>query len=58
VGSVSTNIILLTPEGTLTEAMYLRTQGRPMQTIQEGMKTLRQKIGPNSSIGIPRRAAC
>jgi predicted CoA-substrate-specific enzyme activase len=50
VGSVSTNIILLTPEGTLTEAMYLRTQGRPMQTIQEGMKTLRQKIGPTAEI--------
>ncbi len=50
VGSVSTNIVLLTEEGTVTESMYLRTQGRPMQTIQEGMQALRLKIGPSAEI--------
>jgi predicted CoA-substrate-specific enzyme activase len=50
VGSVSTNIILLNEDGTLAESMYLRTQGRPMETIQEGMKVLRENIGPTAEI--------
>lgn len=50
VGSVSTNIILLSEDGTVAESMYLRTQGRPMETIQEGMKTLRSKIGASAEI--------
>lgn len=50
VGSVSTNIVLLTEDGTVSESMYLRTQGRPMQTIQEGMRALRLKIGPTAEI--------
>ena len=50
VGSVSTNIVLLRPDNTLKEALYLRTQGRPMQTIQEGIKLLRSKIGYSAEI--------
>lgn len=50
VGSVSTNIVLLTEDGMVTESMYLRTQGRPMQTIQDGMRALRLKIGPSAEI--------
>jgi predicted CoA-substrate-specific enzyme activase len=50
VGSVSTNIVLIREDGTVVESMYLRTQGRPMQTIQEGMKSLREKIGNSAEI--------
>jgi predicted CoA-substrate-specific enzyme activase len=50
VGSVSTNIVLLGEDDTVVEAMYLRTQGRPMQTIQEGLKSLREKIGSSAQI--------
>lgn len=50
VGSVSTNIVLIHEDGTVAETMYLRTQGRPMQTIQEGMKALRTKIGNSAEI--------
>ncbi|MEA4902423.1 acyl-CoA dehydratase activase [Desulfitobacterium sp.] len=50
VGSVSTNIVLLRDDNTVAEAMYLRTQGRPMQTIQEGLKLLREKIGKSAQI--------
>lgn len=50
VGSVSTNIILLCEDGKVAESMYLRTQGRPMETIQEGMKALRSKIGASAEI--------
>lgn len=50
VGSVSTNFVLIDEDGQLVDSLYLRTQGRPMQTIQEGMKELRQKIGGRAEI--------
>ncbi|HWQ42354.1 MAG TPA: acyl-CoA dehydratase activase [Desulfosporosinus sp.] len=50
VGSVSTNIVLLRSDNTLEEALYLRTQGRPMQTIQEGIKLLRTKMSNSAEI--------
>jgi len=50
VGSVSTNIVLLGEDNRVAEAMYLRTQGRPMETIQEGLKSLREKIGNSAQI--------
>lgn len=50
VGSVSTNLVLLRPNNEVAEALYLRTQGRPMQTIQEGIKILRGKIGSTAEI--------
>ena len=50
VGSVSTNIVLLRPDNTVEEALYLRTQGRPMQTIQEGIKLLRTKMRNSAEI--------
>ncbi|MDA8226805.1 MAG: acyl-CoA dehydratase activase [Desulfitobacterium hafniense] len=50
VGSVSTNIVLLGEDNNVHEALYLRTQGRPMQTIQEGLKILRSRIGEKAEI--------
>lgn len=50
VGSVSTNMVLLRPDNTLKEALYLRTQGRPMQTIQEGIKLLRSRMKSSAEI--------
>jgi predicted CoA-substrate-specific enzyme activase len=50
VGSVSTNIVLLRSDNIVEEALYLRTQGRPIQTIQEGIKQLRTRIGNSTKI--------
>ena len=50
VGSVSTNLVLLGSDNRVEEALYLRTQGRPMQIIQEGVKLLRSKIGSKAQI--------
>ncbi|TGE34639.1 acyl-CoA dehydratase activase [Desulfosporosinus sp. Sb-LF] len=50
VGSVSTNIVLLRSDNTVEETLYLRTQGRPMQTIQEGIKLLRAKMRKSAEI--------
>jgi len=50
VGSVSTNVVLLSQDNKVEHALYLRTQGRPMQTIQEGLKLIRTKIGADAEI--------
>ncbi|KUO78167.1 MAG: 2-hydroxyglutaryl-CoA dehydratase [Desulfosporosinus sp. BRH_c37] len=50
VGSVSTNIVLLRTDNTLKDALYLRTQGQPMQTIQEGIKLLRSEMSKSAEI--------
>jgi predicted CoA-substrate-specific enzyme activase len=50
VGSVSTNLVLLSENNKVELTLYLRTQGRPMQTIQEGIKLLRAKIGTTAKI--------
>ncbi|MDF9407312.1 MAG: Activator of (R)-2-hydroxyglutaryl-CoA dehydratase [Pelotomaculum sp. PtaB.Bin013] len=38
VGSVSINIVILDEAGTVITGLYLRTQGRPIEVIQEGLK--------------------
>ncbi len=50
VGSVSTNFVLLDESGKVKHTLYLRTQGRPMPTIQEGLRVLREKIEPDAQI--------
>ena len=50
VGSVSTNIVLLRSDNTVEETLYLRTQGRPMQTIQDGINLLRKKMRDSAEI--------
>lgn len=45
VGSVSTNLVALDPGGEVVASVYLRTGGRPIQAVQEGVRLLRAKIG-------------
>jgi predicted CoA-substrate-specific enzyme activase len=40
VGSVSTNFALLGDDGAVYETLYLRTQGRPIETVQQGLADL------------------
>ncbi|CAA7602077.1 BadF/BadG/BcrA/BcrD ATPase family [Acididesulfobacillus acetoxydans] len=44
VGSVSTNLVLLDEREQAAKTLYLRTMGRPMQTIQEGLRMLRSEF--------------
>ncbi len=41
VGSVSTNLALVTEDGTVVDAVYLRTRGRPLEVLREGLAMLR-----------------
>ncbi len=43
VGSVSTNFVLIDSSNKVVDKLYLRTKGRPIKAIQEGMKILKDK---------------
>lgn len=45
VGSVSTNVVLLNEAGEVVQDVYLRTQGQPINAVQEGMR----RLGPDAS---------
>lgn len=50
VGSVSTNVVLLNEEGQVLETLYIRTQGKPIHTVQKGLSLLAPKIPENMEI--------
>ena len=45
VGSVSTNIVLADSDGTITQRLYLKTAGRPVEAIRQGMAELLGMLG-------------
>lgn len=45
VGSVSTNLVLLDEDRNVIDKIYLRTSGRPLQTVQEGLKRMKEAAG-------------
>jgi predicted CoA-substrate-specific enzyme activase len=45
VGSVSTNIVLYSPDDELLAGLYLRTRGAPVQAIAEGLAELKKGFG-------------
>lgn len=45
VGSVSTNLALLDTEGRLLHGIYLRTSGRPIEVVQEGLQEIDRLFG-------------
>ncbi len=40
VGSVSTNLVVIDPQGRVVEKIYLRTEGRPVAAVQKGLSSL------------------
>lgn len=48
VGSVSTNLALLDLEGQVIKTVYLRTGGRPIPTVQLGLKRLQETVASAS----------
>ncbi|WP_077366879.1 acyl-CoA dehydratase activase [Anaerosalibacter sp. Marseille-P3206] len=45
VGSVSTNIILMDEDNNLISKKYLRTQGKPIEIIKDGLHDLKKEMG-------------
>jgi predicted CoA-substrate-specific enzyme activase len=50
VGSVSTNFVLLDGEGSLLKEIYVRTQGRPVQVVTDGLKELSETFGDRVTV--------
>ena len=44
VGSVSTNLVILDTDGRVTAYVYRRTQGQPIQAVQQGLVELEEKL--------------
>lgn len=43
VGSVSTNVVVVSEDGMVKDDLYIRTQGRPIEAVQKGLKAIREK---------------
>jgi predicted CoA-substrate-specific enzyme activase len=50
VGSVSTNIVVTDAFGQIIGQEYLRTKGRPIQAIQEGLRNIKNKLPGKAQI--------
>jgi predicted CoA-substrate-specific enzyme activase len=45
VGSISTNFAILTDAGDLLHEIYVRTQGRPIEVVREGLRQIANRFG-------------
>ncbi len=52
IGSVSTNIVLLDPNGDLVEKQYLRTNGQPIEALKQGLGDLGRKYAVDQIAGV------
>ncbi|MGI5920355.1 MAG: acyl-CoA dehydratase activase [Syntrophomonadaceae bacterium] len=50
VGSVSTNVVVLDENGKFVAGKYLRTSGKPIEAVQEGLFAIGQEVGRDFSI--------
>lgn len=50
VGSVTTKLALLDEDNQLIASTYLRTQGKPIVMIQQGLKEIKEQMPPDSEI--------
>lgn len=50
VGSTSTNLVLMNDKRQIVAFEYIRTYGKPVETIQRGLKRLKEKVGSDIKI--------
>jgi predicted CoA-substrate-specific enzyme activase len=50
VGSVSTNMVVMDEYGEIVSSIYLRTNGQPVKTVQDGLRQLGREIGQEIEI--------
>lgn len=52
VGSVSTNVAVLQPDGTVVDSLYIRTQGRPIEAVQAGLTEVKKRFDNMNVLGV------
>ena len=49
VGSISTNVAVIDQDRNIIETVYIRTEGKPINSVQRGIRIMREKL--NSRFG-------
>lgn len=52
VGSVSTNIAVIDEKGAVLSTLYLRTQGRPIEAVQQGLRQIHEEHSEINVLGV------
>ncbi|PIE53681.1 CoA activase [Candidatus Fermentibacteria bacterium] len=52
VGSISTNLAALSPDGTVISRLYLRTAGRPLEAVRNGLRELGKDLSDAVVLGV------
>ena len=50
VGSISTNLVVINDEHEVISKVYIRTEGKPIESVQRGVRLLRKKLGEDLSV--------
>lgn len=50
IGSVSTNLVVIDTHGNLLHEIYLRTQGRPIEVVDRGLREIEEAFGDRLNI--------
>ncbi|MDK2821856.1 MAG: hypothetical protein PWP31_1821 [Clostridia bacterium] len=50
VGSVSTNVVVISSDGDVLTSLYLRTQGKPINAIKEGVRKIKENLSKDVEI--------
>ncbi len=50
VGSVSTNIVIVDQSGEILHNLYIRTNGQPINAVQQGMRIIAEQLSPDFEI--------
>ncbi|NHJ85214.1 MAG: 2-hydroxyglutaryl-CoA dehydratase [Asgard group archaeon] len=50
VGSISTNLAIIDDNKQLIESVYIRTEGKPIKSVQKGITIMREKLGHDLEI--------
>jgi predicted CoA-substrate-specific enzyme activase len=50
IGSVSTNLVVIDADGNLLKEIYLRTQGRPIEVVDRGLKEIEAELADSLDI--------
>jgi predicted CoA-substrate-specific enzyme activase len=45
IGSVSTNLVVIDADGRVLEEIYLRTEGRPVEVVDDGLRRIQRELG-------------
>ena len=52
VGSVTTKLVVLDEAYQVLDSLYLRTRGKPLEVVQQGLRQVRQKIADGGADGV------